>query len=93
MTLSMLLQQLRLLPEAEFDRCLEEIVRAREGSRWAWSSVTHGLTADDKYQVLLPDGSVLTGAPDATQHTAISRVLQLSRTRWMGQGKSGILGG
>ncbi len=81
LTLSVLLQQLQLLPEAEFDRCLEEIVRAGEGSRWSSSAVTHGITASDKYQVLLPDGVVLTGTPDATQHEAISRLLQLGRAR------------
>lgn len=81
LTLSALLQQLQLLPEAEFGRYLEEAVRAGEGSRWFSSAVTHGLTADDKYQVVLPDGSVLTGTPDATQQAAISRVLQLGKAR------------
>jgi hypothetical protein len=81
LTLSALLHQLQLLPEAEFDRCLEDIVRAGEGSRWFSSDVTHGITADDKYQVLLPDGAVLTGTPDAAQHVAIGRVLQLGRAR------------
>ncbi|MCY1081328.1 hypothetical protein [Archangium lansingense] len=81
LTPSMLLQQLQLLPEAEFDRCLERLTPAGGGSRWSFSEVTHGLTADDKFQVLLPDGTVLIGTPDDTQHAAISRVLQLSRAR------------
>ncbi len=81
LTLSALLHQLQLLPEAEFDRYLEELVRAGEASRWFSSDVTHGITADDKYQVLLPEGAVLTGTPDATQHEAIGRLLQLGRAR------------
>ncbi|MFY0570824.1 hypothetical protein ACN28E_44300 [Archangium lansingense] len=81
LTPSMLLLQLQLLPEAEFDRCLEQLTPAGGGSRWSFSDVTHGLTADDKYQVVLPDGSVIAGTPDATQHAAISRVLQLGRAR------------
>ncbi|MFY0527652.1 hypothetical protein ACN28I_32400 [Archangium gephyra] len=82
LTLNMMMQQLRLLPQAEFDRCLEQLTPATDsGYRWSSSEVTHGLTADDKYQVVLPDGAVLTGTPDATQQAAISRVLQLGRAR------------
>lgn len=72
LSLNTLLQQLQLLPEAEFDRCLEEAVRAGGGEHWSSSAVSHGITASDEYLVRLPDGTVLTGAPDATRHEAIS---------------------
>ncbi|WNG37756.1 hypothetical protein F0U61_31770 [Archangium violaceum] len=81
LSLSTFLQQLQLLPEAEFDRCLEAAIRAGGGSCWPSSAVTHGITASDEYQVRLPDGTVLTGTPDPTQHEAISRILQLGGAR------------
>lgn len=81
LTLSMLLEQLQLLPEAEFDRRLEQLTPAGSGYRWSSSEVTHGLTANDKYRVLLPDDTELTGTPNATQQAALSRVLQLGRAR------------
>ncbi|HEX5750544.1 MAG TPA: hypothetical protein VFZ09_30225 [Archangium sp.] len=81
LTLLMLLEQLQLLPEAEFDRHLEQLTPTGSGYRWSFSEVTHGLTADDKYKVHLPDGTELTGVPDATQQAALSRVLQLGRSR------------
>jgi hypothetical protein len=81
LSLSALMQQLQLLPEAEFDRCLERLAPTGGGSRWSSSAVTHGRTDSGEYHVLLPDGSVLTGAPEATQHEAIRRVLQLDKAR------------
>lgn len=70
------MQQLQLLPEAEFDQLLEQLTPIGGNWRWSSSEVTHGLTSDDQYEVTLPDGAVLTGVPDATQQAAIRRVLQ-----------------
>ncbi|MGZ3459906.1 MAG: hypothetical protein ACXU86_15540, partial [Archangium sp.] len=76
LTLSLLLQQLCLLPEADFDRCLERAASASGGELWPASTVTHGpAPSDSGYQFTVRNGPVLTGFPDASLRDAISRVL------------------
>ena len=76
LTLSMMMQQLRLLPVEDFDRCLATAVRVGRGELWEAARVTHGPAPSGRgYQFTVPQGPVLTGYPDASQHDAIGRVV------------------
>ena len=89
LTLLLLLQQLRLLPEADFDRCVEEAVRASGGEHWPVATITHGpVPSGGGHQFTTGRDAVLTGFPRSAQRDAIGRVMH----RWPEQ-KSGKAGG
>lgn len=76
LTLSMMMQQLCLLPVEDFDRCLATAVRVGRGDLWSADKVTHGPAPSGRgYQFTVHQGPVLTGYPDASQHDAIGRVV------------------
>ncbi|WP_375768366.1 hypothetical protein NR798_42925 [Archangium gephyra] len=84
LTLPLMLEQLSLLPEADFDQCVEEAVRAGGGALWPAATVTHGPAPSGQgYQFTPRDGPVLACVPDASQHEAISRVVH----HWPAQGR------
>lgn len=76
LTLLLLLQQLRLLPEADFDRCVEEAVRASGGELWPVATITHGpIPSGGGHQFTSDRDAVLTGFPRSAQRDAIGRVM------------------
>ncbi|MFL5358242.1 hypothetical protein [Archangium sp.] len=76
LSLPLMMQQLCLLPAEDFDRCLATAVRAGRGELWAAARVTHGPVPSGRgYQFTVPQGPVLTGYPEASQHDAIGRVV------------------
>jgi hypothetical protein len=68
-----LVEQLRWLPEDDFDRHLEQAVRASGGMRWPASEVRH-LTPRGREYHLLARGQVLAGRLDAEGHEELRRM-------------------
>nr|AYM52387.1 hypothetical protein [Cystobacter sp.] len=76
LTLPLMMQQLSLLPEADFDRCVEEAVRASGGALWPSATVNHGPAPSGRGYLFSPrQGPVLTGVPDDSLLEAIDRVV------------------
>jgi hypothetical protein len=69
----LLVEQLRWLPEDDFDRHLEQAVRASGGVRWPASEVRHVTPRRREYH-LMARGQVLAGRPDAEGHEALGRM-------------------
>lgn len=70
----LLVEQLRWLPEDDFDRHLAQAVRASGGMRWPASEVRHVTPARSREYHLLARGQVLAGRPDADDHETLSRM-------------------
>ncbi|QRK12137.1 hypothetical protein JQX13_20110 [Archangium violaceum] len=77
LTLPLMMQQLSLLPEADFDRCVEDAVRAGGGALWPAATVTHGSAPSGQgYQFTPRHGPVLTGVPDDSLRDAFDCVMR-----------------
>ncbi len=83
LTLPLMLEQLSLLSEADFDRCVEEAVRAGGGELWPAATVTHGRAPYGReYQFTVRNGPVLALVPGASEREALDRVVR----HWPPQG-------
>ncbi|MFY0571839.1 hypothetical protein ACN28E_49530 [Archangium lansingense] len=77
LTLPLMLRQLSLLPEADFDPCVEQAVHAGGGELWPAATVTHGRAPHgQEYHFTPRQGPVLATVPNASQREAIARVVQ-----------------
>lgn len=71
------LEQLRWLPDLEFDACLERVVKATGGQRWsAWEASYRPGTPVWKELRITRGPAVLTGAVDWSRQDATERILR-----------------